>query len=473
MPQEKCDVAIIGSGPGGYVAAIRAGQLGLKTVLIERDPFLGGTCLHRGCIPTKAFLHSADVLDTIRAASSFGIKAGGAPEVDIAGVQKHKKRVVQGNAKGIEFLMKKNGVKVITGTGSLTAPGKISVKEGGKEIATVEAGSVIVATGSTPRSIPGLEVDGTHVMTSDEILTIDRVPKSMIILGAGAVGMEFASIFSRFGSEVTLVEMLPRVLPIEDEECSEAMEKAFRRRKIKVLTGVKAEGFKVSGGMARARAVAKDGTGEDLAAEVLLVAIGRRPTTEGLGLEGAGAALERGFIKVDPFMRTSAPGVYAIGDVVAIEGRVHPLLAHVASAEGVLAAEHIAGREVHPIDYGQVPSATYCDPEVASVGISEAKAKELGYDVRVGKFPWTALAKAKIIGATEGFVKIVSEAKYGELLGVHIVGPHATDLIAEAGVAMKTEATVDELIHTIHAHPTLAEGLHEAAHGVHGSYLHI
>lgn len=473
MPQEKCDVAVIGSGPGGYVAAIRAGQLGLKTILIEKDPFLGGTCLHRGCIPTKAFLHSADVLETVRKSASYGIKSGGSPEVDLAGVQKHKKRVVQAGAKGIEYLMKKNEVKVITGLGRMASRKRIIVTEGDKEVAAVEARCTIVATGSTPRSLPGLEVDGRHVLTSDEILTIGRVPGSMIILGAGAVGVEFASIFSRFGSEVTLVEMLPRVLPFEDEECSAVLEKAFKKRKIKVLTGVKAEGFEIKDGAVKARAAVEKGEGEDLTAEILLVAVGRQPATEGVGLEEAGVDLERGFIRVDPYMRSSAEGIYAIGDVVAVEKGPHPLLAHVASAEGILAAEHIAGREVHAIDYEQIPSATYCEPEVASVGISEAEAKKRGYDVKVGKFPWTALGKARIIGASEGFVKVVGEAKHGELLGVHIVGPHATDLIAEAGLALKAEATVDELIHTIHAHPTLAEGIHEAAHGVHGSYIHL
>ncbi len=472
MPQEQCDVAIIGSGPGGYVAAIRAGQLGLKTILVEKDPFLGGTCLHRGCIPTKAFLHSADVLETVRHASTFGVRVG-ETGIDLAGVQKHKKRVVQGNAKGIEFLMKKNAVKVVTGMGRLAGKGRVTVTDGGRDVADIAAKSVIIATGSAPRSLPGLVIDGKRVLSSDEILETESIPKSMIILGAGAVGVEFASIFSRFGTDVTLVEMLPRILPVEDADSSEALAKAFKRRKIRVITGARAAGFKAGAGGVTAKAVTGEGASEALEAEVLLVAVGRAPATGSLGLDEAGVRAEKGFIKVDAYMKTSAPGVYAIGDIVAIEGAAHPLLAHVASAEGVLAAEHIAGREVHPINYDQVPSATYCDPEVASVGISEAKAKERGHDVRVGQFPWTALGKAKIIGASEGFVKIVSEARYGEILGVHIVGPHATDLIAEACVAMRAEATVDDLIHTIHAHPTLAEGIHEAAHGVHGSYLHI
>jgi dihydrolipoamide dehydrogenase len=472
MPQEQCDVAIIGSGPGGYVAAIRAGQLGLKTVLIEKDPFLGGTCLHRGCIPTKVMLHSAEVLGTVRHAKNFGVKAE-APQVDISAVLKRKKRVVQGSAKGIEFLMKKNEVKVITGTGRLAGSGKIAVTAGGKEIAEVAAKNTVIATGSTPRSIPGVEIDGKKVFTSDEILNLNRVPESLIILGAGAIGAEFASIYSSFGSAVTLVEMLPRVLPGEDEESSAELTKAFKKRKIKILTGVRAEAFQVAAGGVTARAVSDQGEAEAISGEILLVAVGRKPCTERLGLTEAGVSLEKGFVKVDPYMRTGAPGVYAIGDVVTMDGGIHPLLAHVASAEGVLAVEHIAGREVRPINYEQVPLCTYCDPEVASIGISEAKAKERGFDVKVGKFPWTALGKARILGATEGFVKVVSEGKYGEILGVHIVGPHATDLIAEAGVALKAEATVDDLIHTIHAHPTLAEGIHEAAHGVHGSYIHI
>ncbi len=473
MPQERCDVAIIGSGPGGYVAAIRSAQIGLRTVLIEKDPFLGGACLHRGCIPTKAMLHSASVLDVVREAAEFGVKAP-APVLDFAGVQKRKSRIVKTNAKGIEYLMKKNGVTVVTGTGTLAGKGKIAVNAGGKEVAEILAKNVVIATGSAPRSLPSLKLDGRRILTSDEILEITEVPKSLIVLGAGAVGVEFASVFNRFGSEVTLVEMLPRVLPLEDEECSAELEKALRKRRITVLTGVTAEGFEAGATKVTARAAgAGNGPAAPLSAEMLLVAVGRRPVIEGLGIESTAARLEKGYIRVDPFMRTAEPGLYAIGDVVALESGTHPQLAHLASAEGILAVEHIAGREVHPINYDQVPSCTYCEPEVAGVGLSEARARQRGHDVRVGKFPWTALGKAKILGATEGFVKIVSEAKYGEILGVHIIGPHATDLIAEACLAMKAEATVDELAHTIHAHPTLAEGLMEAAHGVHGAYLHI
>jgi len=472
MPTERYDVAVIGSGTGGYVAAIRAGQLGLRTVLVERDPFLGGTCLHRGCIPTKAMLHSASVLDIVRDAAEFGVKAGAA-SIDFGVVQKRKDKIVKVSSKGIEFLMKKNGVTVVTGTGRLEGKGKISVAAGGKDVSAIEAKSIIVATGSAPRSIPSVAIDGKRVVTSDELLQITQVPKSLIVLGAGAVGVEFATVFNRFGSDVTLVEMLPRVLPIEDAECSAELLKALRKRKMTVLTGVTAGGFEVSASGVKAKAVEPGGASTPLSAEMLLVAVGRRPVTDGLNLEATAAKVEKGFIKVDPFMRSAEPGLYAVGDVVAIDGGVHPQLAHVSSAEGVLAAEHIAGREVHPINYEQVPSCTYCEPEVASVGITEEKARERGHDVRVGKFPWTALGKARIVGATEGFVKIVAEAKYGEILGVHIVGPHATDLIAEAVVAMKAEATVDELVHTIHAHPTLAEGVHEAAHGVLGAYLHI
>jgi len=472
MPTVRYDVAVIGSGTGGYVAAIRAGQLGLKTVLIEKDPVLGGTCLHRGCIPTKAMLYSASVLDVVRDAAEFGVKTS-PPSVDFETVQKRKNKIVRTSSKGVEFLMKKNGVTVLAGLGRLAGKGKITVTADGREASEVEAKNIIVATGSAPRSIPTVKIDGKRVVTSDELLEITQIPKSLIVLGAGAVGVEFATVFNRFGSEVTLVEMLPRVLPIEDEECSAELEKALKKRKMTVLTGVTAEGFEVGATGVKARAAAPGGSAAPLAAEMLLVAVGRRPVIDGLNVEATAAKVEKGFIKVDGFMRAAEPGLYAVGDVVAIDGGVHPQLAHVSSAEGILAAEHIAGREVHPINYEQVPSCTYCDPEVASVGISERVARERGHDVKVGKFPWTALGKARILGATEGFVKIVAEAKYGEILGVHIVGPHATDLIAEAVVAMKAEATVDELIHTIHAHPTLAEGIHEAAHGVLGPYLHL
>jgi dihydrolipoamide dehydrogenase len=393
--------------------------------------------------------------------------------VDFGGVHKHKNKVVRTNAKGIEFLMKKYGVTVITGTGRIAGKGRVSITSDAKEASEIAAKNIILATGSAPRSIPGATIDGKTVLTSDELLEIEQIPKSLIVLGAGAVGVEFATVFNRFGSEVTLVEMLPRVLPIEDEECSAELEKALRKRGIRILTGVKAEGIQATGGKVTLRAAAAEGPETEIEGAVLLVAVGRRPVTEEIGLEGTAAKVEKGYVKVDPFMRTAEPGLYAIGDIVAIDGGAHPQLAHVASAEGILAAEHIAGREVHPINYEQVPSCTYCEPEVASVGISEKKARERGHDVRVGKFPWTALGKAKILNATEGFVKVVGEAKYGEILGVHIVGPHATDLIAEAVVAMTSEATIDELVHTIHAHPTLAEGIHEAAHGALGAYLHI
>jgi dihydrolipoamide dehydrogenase len=417
-------------------------------------------------------LQSASVVETIRSAEEFGVKAG-VPEVILDGVHKKKDRVVKSNAKGIEGLMKKNGVTVLTGMGKLTGQGRVAVTAEGKPAAEITAKSVILATGSAPRSLPGLKIDGKSVVTSDEILQWPSVPKSLIVLGAGAVGVEFVTIFRTFGSEVTLVEMLPRVLPIEDEECSAELEKALKRRGVKILTGVTAEGFETGKGSVSCKARAADGSTTPLSAELLLVAVGRRPVTEGLGLEGTKAVLEKGYVKVDGYMRTADPWLYAIGDVIAIEGGGHPQLAHAASAEGILAVEHIAGREVHPIDYRLVPSCTYCEPEVASVGISERKARDRGYDVKVGKFPWTALGKGKIVGAREGFVKIVSESKYGEILGVHIVGPHATDLIAEACAAMKAEMTVDELVHTIHAHPTLAEAVMEAAHGISGGYIHL
>jgi dihydrolipoamide dehydrogenase len=472
MAQEDFDLIIIGSGPGGYVAGIRAGQLGLKVAVVEKDPKFGGTCLHRGCIPTKALLHTAALLDEIRGVAEHGIQVS-APTLDIARAHDRKRKVVDKNARGIEALFKKYKVTgMIQGTGRLVAPHQVEVDgKDGKRVLTTRF--VMIATGSVPRDVAIAPADGERVLNSDHVLLLERVPKSIAVLGAGAVGTEFASLYASFGSEVTLIEMLPRILPIEDEEVSAELERALRKRKLKVLTGARLTGAERTEGGVRLTIERQGKAGaaaapEVIEAELLLSAVGRRPVTEGVGLEALGIELERGYVKVNPLMQTSLPHVYAIGDVVDT-----PWLAHVASAEGILAVEHMAGKTVRPINYDRVPSCTYCDPEVGSVGLSEARARERGYDVAVGKFPFTALGKAAIVGHTAGFVKVVRETKYDELLGVHIIGASATDLIAEACAALQMEATDEELIHTIHAHPTLSEAVGEAAHAASGHAIHF
>jgi len=464
MAERDYDLIILGSGPGGYVAGIRAGQLGLEVAVVEKDAKLGGTCLLRGCIPTKALLHTAAVLDEIREAGGLGIEVG-EPGLDMARAQERKQEVVDSNAKGVEFLFKKNKVDRLRGWGRLAGPGKVEV-EGEDGTKTYSTKNVLIATGSVPRGIPVIETDGERVLDSDHILELDRVPKSLAILGAGAVGTEFASIFRSFGSEVTVIEMLDRALPMEDEEVSKELTRQFKKRGITVWTSTKLTGAEVGEGGVT---MSFEGRDDKLEAELLLVAVGRKPVTEGIGLDTVGIETEKGYIATDELMRTSAEGVYAIGDVV----EAGPWLAHKASAEGILAVEQIAGHPTRPLHYERVPSVVYTDPEVGSVGLTEAEARERGYDVQVGKFPFTALGKAKIEGKTAGFVKIVRDTKYDEILGVHIVGAHATDLIAEACVAMSVEATVEELFRTVHAHPTLAESVMEAAHAAHGAAIHI
>ena len=467
MANEKFDLTIIGSGPGGYVAAIRAGQLGLKVAIVEKDSRLGGTCTLRGCIPTKQMLMSAHIYEQMQHAADFGVQASGI-QLAFADVQKRKEKVVLKNSKGIEYLMKKNKVTVFKGTGKLALPGKVEVTDAEGKKQTLETKNIIIATGSVVRPIPGFETDGKHVVNSDHILELKDVPKSLIVMGSGAVGVEFASVYSRFGADTTIVELLPRLVPLEDEEVSKELERSFRKRGIKSQVDTKLEklektetGVRVSG---------KNGKGETvtLEAEMLLVAVGRMPYTEGLGLEGTKIKVDRGFIQVDGFQQTGEKGVYAIGDVVPT-----PLLAHLASKEGIVAVEHMAGKNPQPINLRLVPNCTYCDPEIGSVGLTEAKAREQGYDVKVGKFPFSASGKARIIGEEEGFVKVVSETKYDEILGVHIIGPHATELIAEACVAMQLESTAEELGRTMHAHPTISEAVMEAAEGVHGLAVHI
>jgi dihydrolipoamide dehydrogenase len=461
------DVTIIGSGPGGYVAAIRAGQLGLRAAVVEKDELPGGTCLHWGCIPTKALLHAAEVLDSAQHAAAFGVKVQGV-ELDLDGLLRYKKKVVQSNAKGVEHLLKKNGVTLVRGRGRLEGPRRVEVTPPDGAPFVLETTHVVLATGSVIRGLPGVDFDGERIVNSDHALAPARIPRSLIVIGGGAVGVEFASIYRSFGSEVTILELLPHLVPLEDEALGTELEKAFTRRGIRVHAGARVQ--QVRRGEAAVRVAAdQGGKALELEAEVLLVAVGRRPMIDGLGLDGTGVALDpRGFVQVDAMMRTGEPGVYAIGDLLPT-----PALAHVASHEGVVAVEHAAGREPAPLNYDRVPSCTYCQPEVASVGLTERSARERGFDVGVGQFPFAAIGRAKILGDTRGFVKIVSERGRDEVLGVHIVGPCATELIAEATAALNLEATVESIVHAIHAHPTLSEAMGEAALAAHGRAIHL
>ena len=461
------DVLIIGSGPGGYVAGIRAGQLGLKVGVIEKDPFVGGTCLHRGCIPTKALLENAELWQKIQKAKDFGITVGDV-SLDWSTVQKRKQGVVDQNSKGIEFLFKKYKTERITGFGRVVKPGVVEVTAEGGEKKTLQTKNIVLAMGSVPKDLPHIKADGKRIINSDHILRIESVPKSMLVIGAGAVGCEFASIFSRFGTKTAIVEVMPQLLPIEDEEIAREFTRIFKKKGIEVHTDAKVLSCEVTENGVKS-VVESKGKQQTIETEVVLSATGRGPVTANCGLENTKVQLDqRGFVQVDELMRTAEPGIYAIGDIVPT-----PALAHCAFAEGVLAVEHIAGKEVRPVKYDHVPNATYTDPEVASVGLTEKKAKERGYEVKVGKFPFTANAKAKIVGEANGLVKYVADAKYDELLGVHIVGPKATELIVEACAALELEATSESIARTIHAHPTLSEALQEAAEDVLGHTIHI
>jgi dihydrolipoamide dehydrogenase len=466
------DVIVIGAGTGGYVAAIRAAQLGMKVAVVEKQKALGGTCLIWGCIPTKALLEHAHALKIVQNAKEWGVTIpAGAPAIDMAQVQTRKDKVVGGLTKGIEFLFKKNKIDWIKGTARLNGKGAIEVFEGEKQ--TLQAKEIIVATGSAPRSVPGIEIDRTRVITSDEAIHLKEVPKSMIILGSGAVGVEFASIFRRFGSDVTVIELLPRLVPVEDAAVSAELEKSFKKQGIKSLTGTKVTKATVGAKGVDIEAQGTDGKIQKLSADLLLVATGRGPVTTGLGAEDLGLQMEKGYIRVDGMYRTNVPNISAIGDVITMGAGVHPQLAHVSSAEGILVAERLAGKEVRPLNYDHVPGCTYCDPEIGSVGLTEAEAREQGYDVQVGTFPFGVLGRAKMANESEGFVKIVADTKYDEVLGVHMIGPRATELVAEAVLALRLECTVEELVKTIHAHPTFSEAVGEAAHATHGAAIHM
>jgi dihydrolipoamide dehydrogenase len=458
----KYDLVIIGSGPGGYQTAIRASQWGLKTLVVEKDGFLGGTCLHIGCIPTKVLLHHAEIYDTFKRAKEFGIDVKEF-KLNWDAVLARKDRIVNKHAKGIELLFKKNKVETMTGWGRWAGPGKVAVEKDGK-VTEVEATHIMLATGSNARSLPGIEIDGKVILSNREILSLPAIPKSLVIVGAGAVGVEFASIYNSFGTEVTILEMLPRAVPLEDEEISTELEKAFRKKGIQIFTEAKVDAVKKDAKSATVTFKDKTGASKTIAAERVLMAVGRQPYTENLGLEKSKAKIERGFIHVGPYAETAEPRLYAIGDIVA----GMPQLAHAASMEGIIAVGKITGKQVPVLERTRIPAATYCEPQIGSIGLTERAAREAGYKVKTGKFPFLGNSKATILGQHEGFIKVVAEEQYGEVLGVHAIGPLATEILAEPVAALQLEATIDDMMFTVHAHPTVWEAMGDAFAAVRG-----
>jgi dihydrolipoamide dehydrogenase len=467
MADSNFDLVVIGSGPGGYIAAVRASQLGMKTAIIERDR-LGGVCLNWGCIPTKALLKNAEYMHFLNHAGDFGFTIGEV-KVDFQKVIQRSREVADANSSGVNFLMKKNKVEIINGFGVLAGPNAIDVKDpNGKVTQRVNAKSIIIATGARARVFPGIEVDYKRVITSTEALLLPEAPKSMVIMGAGAIGIEFAYFYNAFGTQVTVIEMQPHILPVEDEDASKEVARAFKKKKVEILTETKVVSAKAVGNGVEVVIEDKKGEKKTLKADYALNAVGVTGNVENIGLETLGVTVERGHIKVDKHMRTNVPGVYAIGDVVGA-----PWLAHVASHEGVVAAETIAGHPNHGMDYSNVPGCTYCQPQVASVGMTEKAARAAGRDIKVGRFPFKASGKARAVGETDGFVKLIIDAKYGEILGGHIVGVEATEMIAEICTARAADATAETVMHAIHAHPTLSEGVMEAALDAYGMALNV
>ncbi len=467
------DVIVIGAGTGGYVAAIRAAQLGLKVAVVEKQKALGGTCLLWGCIPTKALLEHAHALKVVQNAKEWGITIGEAVVgLDMGQVHARKDRIVSGLTRGVEYLFKKNKIDWIKGTARLTGQGAVEVFEGDAQTLRARR-EIIVATGSAPRGVPGVDIDRRRIITSDEAIHLKEVPMAVAVLGGGAVGVEFASIFRRFGSQVTLIELLPRLVPAEDDAVSAELEKSFRRQGVTCYTGTRVTRAKASDDGVDIDAQLPDGTLRTLRADYLLVATGRGPVTAGLDLERVGVETDHGYINVDAAYRTSVPGISAVGDVITLGTAGHPQLAHVSSAEGIVAAERIAGREIRTLNYDHVPRCTYCDPEIGSVGLSEREARDRGFDVAVGMFPFGVLGRARMAGETDGFVKIVADSRYDEVLGVHMIGLRSTELVAEATLALGLESTAEALVRTIHAHPTMAEAVGEAAHALHGGAIHL
>jgi dihydrolipoamide dehydrogenase len=463
----KYDLVIIGSGPGGYVAAIRAGQYGLKTAVIEKDSYVGGTCLHIGCIPTKVLLYCAEIYDNFQHASEFGFDVKDV-KVNWPAILARKEKIVNKHTKGIEFLFRKSKVETITGWGRIAGPGRVSVEKDGKKT-EIETTYTMLATGSDARSLPGVEIDGKTILTNKEILELPSIPKSLVVVGAGAVGVEFASIFRTFGTEVTILEMLPRAVPLEDEEISAELMKAFKKRGIRIETEAKVESVKKDSKGATVVFKGKDGKSETIAAEKVLMAVGRRPMTENTGIDKTAAKLERGFVHTNAYMETAEPKLFAIGDIVA----GLPQLAHAASMEGLIAVGLMAGKEVQPFDRMKCPNATYCEPQIGSIGMTEKQARDAGIAIKIGKFPFLGNSKATILGHHEGFIKVVAEEKYGEILGVHVIGPLATEIIAEAVTAITLEATLDDLAAMIHAHPTVWEAMGDAFNAVRGLSINV
>jgi dihydrolipoamide dehydrogenase len=464
--EQRFQVVVIGGGPGGYVAAIRAAQLGKTVALVERER-LGGVCLNWGCIPTKALLRNAEVVSLAQRGAEFGIQMAGMT-VDYRTAQLRSRQIADRLSRGVAYLMRKNGVSVLSGAARLHSTTQVEVhSKEGETIHLLDADHIVLATGSRERLLPGLTPDGIRVWTSYEALQMVEVPESLIIIGAGAVGVEFASVFATYGTQVTLVEMLPTLVPLEDPEIAETLARVFRQRGMQVLTGTKVEKVEVQAQGVRVEAMTPEGA-QELSGAALLIAIGRLPNTEELGLEELGVELERGFVRVNGSQQTNIPHIYAIGDVAG-----PPLLAHKAMAEAVIAVEQAAGHTPKPLERSHIPNCTYCAPQVASIGLTEPQARASGRELKIGKFPFRASGKALALGETEGFVKLIADAKYGEILGVHIVGPEATEMIAEVAALKTLEATLDELCLTVHAHPTLAEALMEAALAAEGRALHV
>jgi len=464
MAERQFDVTVIGGGPGGYVAAIRASQLGLKVGLVEKEK-LGGICLNWGCVPSKALLKSAELMHSIKRAEEFGLMVKDV-SVDWSKIIKRSRDVSERIVKGVAYLMKKNKIEVIPGTAKLTGKTSIEVTKDGKATEAITSASIILATGARPRSVPGVTIDHKAVLTSTEAMTLPERPGSMIVIGGGAIGVEFAYFYNSFGTRVTVVEMLPSLLPKEDKEITKILESSLKKQGIEILTGTKVESVSVDGGV-KVKVADKD-TKRTLSADVALMAVGVQGNIENIGLETVGIKAERAMILTNEFQQTNLPNIYAIGDVAG-----PPWLAHAASHQGVVAADHIAGKAKHGIDRTNIPSCTYCHPQVASVGLTEEDAVRAGHKVKVGRFPFRPLGKAMAMGESEGTVKLVFDERYGELLGAHIIGPEATELIAELGMAKELETTSKEILHTMHAHPTLSEAIMEAAGQAFNEAIHI